>query len=168
MTSSGQERKAVAEPTGPEAAPGGAVPEDEQELRREIAQTREQLGETVEQLAAKADVKARAKAKVADLAGRMKVGMAQVRAKAAERGARVRRQGAGKTVMARQKAAAVTGTAKTGFQARAVPVWQKAPEPVRRTVAQGAGAAKQRRVPLMVAAATLIAVLLALRWWRKR
>jgi hypothetical protein len=40
--------------------------------------------------------------------------------------------------------------------------------PVRRSVAQGDGAAKQRRVPLMVAAATLIAVLLALRWWRKR
>jgi len=39
-------------------------------LRTEIAQTREELGETVEALAAKADVKARAKEKVDDVKAR--------------------------------------------------------------------------------------------------
>ena len=49
-----------------------AVPHDEQELRTQIERTREQLGQTVEQLAAKADVKSMARAKAADLAGRAK------------------------------------------------------------------------------------------------
>ena len=39
--------------------------EREQELQREIEQTRVRLGETVEQLAAKADLTGRAKAKLA-------------------------------------------------------------------------------------------------------
>ncbi|MER6013127.1 DUF3618 domain-containing protein [Streptomyces bluensis] len=39
------------------------------ELRQQIAMTRHQLGDTVEELVAKADVKARARAQVADLKG---------------------------------------------------------------------------------------------------
>lgn len=39
-------------------------PDDQQELEKEIERTREQLGETVEALAAKADVKARAQQKL--------------------------------------------------------------------------------------------------------
>ena len=38
-----------------------------EEIRSEIEETREQLGETVEALAAKADVKGQAKAKVEDV-----------------------------------------------------------------------------------------------------
>jgi len=87
-----------------------------------------------------------------------------VRAKTAERGAEVRGQAAGKTALARQKAAA----AKDRLQARAAGVWQAAPDGVRRTVANGASTASQRRVPLAVAAATLIAGYLAFRWWRRR
>jgi Protein of unknown function (DUF3618) len=41
---------------------------DAQQLREEIERTREHLGATVEQLAAKVDVKSRAQAKAADLA----------------------------------------------------------------------------------------------------
>jgi hypothetical protein len=37
------------------------------EIQQEIEQTRERLGQTVEELAAKADVKARARAKAAEL-----------------------------------------------------------------------------------------------------
>lgn len=149
MTASGQTRKT----TEPQAAPGGAGPGDEQRLREEIRQTREQLGETVEQLVAKTDVKARARAKVAGLTGRLKGRTAEVGTKAAGRGGELRRQVAGKTLMARQKAAAVGGTA---------------PEPVRRTAVQAANMAKQRRVPLIAATASLLAGLVALRWWRKR
>jgi hypothetical protein len=148
--------------------PGGAVPGDEQALRQEIEQTREKLGETVGQLVAKTDLKGRARAKAAGLTGRVKGSTAQVPAKAAQAGAGMRGQVAGKTVMARQKAAAAGGTAKTQLQARVTAVWEAAPEPVRRTVVRGAGVAKQRRVPLMAAAVTLIAGSVALRRWRKR
>jgi 2C-methyl-D-erythritol 2,4-cyclodiphosphate synthase len=40
------------------------TPDDQQELEKEIEQTREQLGQTVEALAAKVDVKARAQEKL--------------------------------------------------------------------------------------------------------
>jgi hypothetical protein len=169
MTSSGAGRKTTAKPpAGPEAVPGGTVPGDEQELRQEIEQTREQLGETVEQLVAKTDLKGRARAKAAGLTGRVKGSTARVRAKAAERGAGMRSQAAGKTLIARQKAAAAGGTARTQLQAGAAPMWGAAPEPVRRAAVKGVSVAKQRRVPLMAAAATLIGGYLALRWWRKR
>jgi hypothetical protein len=55
-----------------------------EELREEIEQTRQRLGETVDELAAKTDVKARAQAKVAEA-------KALTRAKAAEVSGRVRR-----------------------------------------------------------------------------
>jgi hypothetical protein len=55
-----------------------------EELQQEIDQTRQQLGETVDELAAKADVKARAKAKAAQT-------KELARAKAAEVSGRVRR-----------------------------------------------------------------------------
>jgi hypothetical protein len=147
---------------------GGTVPGDEQELRQEIDQTRERLGETVEQLVAKTDVKGRARAKAAGLAGQVKSKTARVRAKAAERGTNVRGQVAGATVTAGQQAAAAGGTAKAQLQARAAPVWDAAPEPVRRTAMKGASAARQRRVPLIAAVAALAAGSLVLRWWRKR
>jgi hypothetical protein len=60
-----------------------ARPVDEAELRQEIERTREQLGETVEQLAAKTDVPGRARAKAAELAGRAKSTTAQARTRAA-------------------------------------------------------------------------------------
>jgi Protein of unknown function (DUF3618) len=64
----------------PETTPNTAP----EEIQREIEQTRERLGNTVEELAAKADVKARAQAKVADV-------KVTARVKAAEASERVRR-----------------------------------------------------------------------------
>ena len=58
---------------------GGQATGDARELEHEIEQTREQLGDTVEQLAAKADIKRLARAKAAELAGRMKIAAARVR-----------------------------------------------------------------------------------------
>jgi hypothetical protein len=43
-----------------------------EELHQEIEQTRQRLGETVDELAAKTDVKARARAKAAELSGRVR------------------------------------------------------------------------------------------------
>jgi Protein of unknown function (DUF3618) len=121
-------------------------PVDGAELRQEIERTREQLGETVEQLAAKTDVKRRARAKATELAGRARRTAAQARTQAATQVSNVRGQ----------------------LQAKAAPVREATPEPVRRAVAQGASAAQERRVPLAVAAVTLIAGYLVFRWWRKR
>jgi hypothetical protein len=55
-----------------------------EELHQEIEQTRQRLGETVDELAAKTDVKARARAKAAEAT-------VLTRAKAAEVSGRVRR-----------------------------------------------------------------------------
>jgi hypothetical protein len=143
-------------------------PVDGAELRREIERTREQLGETVEQLAAKTDVKGRARAKATELAGRGRRTVAQARTQAAIQVSTVRGQLAGKSVGARQKGTAVGGRVKSQLQARAAPVREATPEPVRRAVANGASTARQRRVPLAVAAVTLIAGYLLFRWGRKR
>ena len=62
---------------------GPDIPGDAEQLKAQIEQTREQLGRTAEQLVAKADVKARAQAKVSDLAQRAKDATSQVREQAA-------------------------------------------------------------------------------------
>ena len=71
MTTSARGSESPAEPPA-EAGPEGTVPDNEQELRQEIEQTRERLGDTVELLVARTDIKGRAQAKVAGLAGRVK------------------------------------------------------------------------------------------------
>ena len=50
-----------------------STPQSAPDIQREIEQTRERLGQTVEQLAAKADVKTRAQAKVAEVKTRARV-----------------------------------------------------------------------------------------------
>lgn len=52
-------------PMTPTADNAGDQPQSPEELQQEIAQTREQLGDTVEALAEKADVKAQAKDRLA-------------------------------------------------------------------------------------------------------
>jgi len=136
-----------------DAAP--AAPEDPQELEREIERTREQLGETVELLAAKADVKARAQAKATELSERIKDKAGQARQKAAARGDSARGQLAG-----------TTATAQKRVTAAVVPVWEATPEPVRQAVARGASTARQRKVPLAAAAGALIVGYLLIKWRR--
>jgi hypothetical protein len=48
------------------------------EIQQEIEQTRERLGQTVEELAAKADVKARARAKATEMKARAQARAAEV------------------------------------------------------------------------------------------
>jgi ABC-type transporter Mla subunit MlaD len=149
-----------------------AAPDDVQQLEQEIERTREQLGETVEQLAAKADVKSRARAKAAEVSERVKSKTSQAQNEAAARAESVRSQLAAKTAAARQKAMSAGGAGKDQLQDRTAavvtPVWEAAPEPLRRSVARGASAARQHRVPLAVAAGVVIAGYLAIRWWGKR
>ena len=62
----------------PEASP------DKQQLQAEIEQTRAELSETVQELAAKTNVKVRAKQTAAELSGRAKQAAAEAGAKAAD------------------------------------------------------------------------------------
>ena len=144
-----------------------AAPDDARQLKEEIERTREQLGETVERLAAKADMQSRARDKAAELTGRMKTTTARARQQAAARTASLRSQFAGMTATARQKATSAGAAGTNELQRRAIPVRQATPEPVRQAVAKGASTAGQHPVPLAMAAA-LVAGFLAIWQWRKR
>ncbi len=67
-------------------------PDDQQELEKEIEQTRERLGETVEALAAKVDVKAQAQEKLGQLTARLKGTAAEATDKAAQAGQQVKKR----------------------------------------------------------------------------
>jgi hypothetical protein len=147
-----------------------APPDHAAGLQQQIEQTREQLGETVEQLVAKTDVKACAKDKAASLAGQVKGQFRHVNARAAARAGTVRDQLASNAAGARQKAVDLGSAAKEqalAGAAAAAPVWEATPGTARQAVTKGAGAARQHRVPLAVAGA-LVVGFLVIRWWRRQ
>jgi cobalamin biosynthesis Mg chelatase CobN len=156
-----------AEP-GPEADIRPQPADDEGELRQEIERTRERLGETVEQLAAKADVKGRVQAKITGLSGQAKSLTSRAASQAGAQVAQRRGQLAARATNVRQKSAGVGSTAKSGWQARTASVRETGTEPLRRTVAKGAGVVRQRPVPVGLAAVAMATGYLALRWWRTR
>jgi len=69
-----------------------ATPDDQQELEKEIEQTRERLGETVEALAAKVDVKARAQEQLGHLTVRLKGKATEATDKATQAGRQIRKR----------------------------------------------------------------------------
>jgi hypothetical protein len=172
--------RAAAHPPDDDTAPAtthpdantGSSPDDVQELRQQIELTREHLGDTVERLAAKTDLKARAQGKAAELTGRVKGTTSRARTQAADRARKVRDQLA-RTTAGTGRRATSAGTAVNeqlpGRVASAgAPVWQAAPEPVRQAIATAASTARQRRVPLAVAIGVLGVGYLAIRRWRRR
>ncbi len=110
-----------------ESGTASSPPDDAQELREEIERTREQLGDTVEALMAKADVKARAQEKAGQFAERMKTTAVQAGQQAAARvgqvqsnvQSQVRSQIADKTAAPRHKAMSATETATSQVRQRA-------------------------------------------------
>jgi hypothetical protein len=122
-----------------------AAPDDERQLAEEIEQTREQLGETVQALTAKGDVKARAQGKIAQLADTAEA--------------------------ARHKAASVAGPpvgqVRQQAEAAVAGISKITPEPARQAAAKTAGVARQRRVPLAAAAAVTVLAWLIIRWRRR-
>lgn len=79
-----QAAEAVTSPDGPAEAAVQAKaertsPDDPQHLKEEIERTRERLGETVQQLAAKTDVKAIAGAKTAEVTRRARASLEPMR-----------------------------------------------------------------------------------------
>jgi Protein of unknown function (DUF3618) len=115
--------------TEDEVRPADAPPDNLQALTEEIERTRTELGETVEALAAKADVKARAQEKAGD-------------AKQAilDAGGRVKDQVTGVTAQA------------------AAAVWKRTPEPVRRAAKRAADSARGRPAPLAAAVGAVLLV----------
>ena len=167
--------RAAADGDAQETAPlTGSIappPDDPEQLEAEIARTREQLGETVQELVARADVKSLARTKVAELTERVRNTTVRARQNAAARAANARSQVTDKTAAAQQKAISAGGARKDQLRNRAAavgaPVWQATPEPVRRAVTKGASGARERWVPLAVAAGVLVDGFVALSQWRR-
>ena len=145
---------------GPADAQG--VPEDPVQLRQDIERTREQLGETVEALVAKTDVKTQAKDKVGQLTDRLKGTTAQAREQATARVTQARTQLASKTADVKQAASPNGAPAREQLQARATAVGGKVrdvtPEPVQRAARHAAERTSPRQVA--IAAAGAVAVLI--------
>jgi hypothetical protein len=163
--------QATANADRPEATPLtgriAAPPDDPQQLQAEIERTREQLGDTVQELAARVNVKSRARARAAKVSGRVTSTTTQARRNAAARAGNVRSQVSSKTVAARQKVISAGGARKDELRKRAAavgtPVWEATPEPMRRAVTQGGDTAREYWMPLALAAGSLIFGYLAVR-----
>lgn len=143
----------------------GTAHADPDALRDEIERTREQLGETVEALVAKTDVKARAQEKAAAVSGRLK-----------DRARDVKGQVAGRAdTLASGLSDAVAGVRQSVAEAREngpaaeVPkdvassaartgraVWDGAPEPARQAASRAARGIRQHRTAAAAVAAGLI------------
>jgi len=156
----------------PHASPVTGPPDDVQELRQEIEETRGQLGHTMQELTAKTEVKARARYKAVELTQKVKGKASQTQAQAAATAGNASRQVAEKTEAALQQVMPAVNAGKDQLHARAAavgtPVWEATPAPVRQAVVVGASTVRQRRAPLAVAASALVAACLAVRWWRRR
>ncbi|QDO01734.1 DUF3618 domain-containing protein [Streptomyces sp. RLB1-9] len=135
-----------------------------EQLREHVEQTRQEFGETVENLAAKTDVKARAQEKATVLteqAGAQAAELTgQVKVKAVE-AAHLVQDKLPDPVKDSATAAAGQVKAKAG---QAGQVWQdKAPEPVRAKAQQGVEVARDNRTLLIVAGSVAGAAWLLLR-----
>jgi hypothetical protein len=143
-----------------------AARDDLRQLEAEIERTREQLAATVQELAARVDVKTRARVMAAEVTGRVKSTTAQARTNAAARAGSVRSQLADTTAAARQKAVSASGAGRDQLHSRAAavraPVWEATPGRVRRAV-KGANGARQRWMPLALATGVFIVGYLALK-----
>jgi prophage DNA circulation protein len=117
-----------------EAGGGSAAPDDPEQLRQEIERTREQLGETVEALVAKTDVKARAKERAGQLSQVLKDKTAQAKEQTTAAVAQAKEQTTARVGQARGQLAGKTSDAKTVTQ----PV-QRAAQHVRQRAATPAG-----------------------------
>ncbi|CAM5671586.1 hypothetical protein SAVIM338S_07045 [Streptomyces avidinii] len=154
-----------------------------EELRDQIENTRNELGRTVEALAAKADVKAQAQAKAADVKAQAKEAAVeaktQAKATAADVTAQAKATATDVTAQAKAAAAGVTAQAKeVTAQARetavsmkdqaAQLVKDKTPEPVLDEAGRIANTARANRTPLIAIGAAVAVVLLVRRGRRRK
>ncbi|MFD0434349.1 DUF3618 domain-containing protein [Streptomyces chartreusis] len=146
--------------TQPEDDPTTANPE---ELREQVEQTRAELGETVQALTAKADLKNRAQGKATAAREQATVKAGELKARAADLTHQARDKMPA-PVRDRANQAAEQARLK---KAQAGQLWQdRAPEPVRQKTAQGARTARENRTLLL--ATTGAAALMWLAWRRRK
>jgi hypothetical protein len=113
------------------------------EIQQEIERTRERLGETVDELAAKADVKARTQAKAAEMKAKAQVKAIEMKGRAQGKATEMKVKAQGKATEMKAKATEVSG------QVRRSPV-------------------VQRRWPVAAAAASVVLVGSLLVWKRRK
>jgi hypothetical protein len=149
----------MSEPQSYQEAQSQPEAQSQQEIQREIERTREHLGETVEELVAKADVKTRAKDKAAEVKAKAQDKAAEVKAKAQDKAAEVKAKAqdrAGEVkAKAQDRAGEVPGQVKVA-RAKAVELSGRA----------NRNQLVQRRWPLAVAAGVVVAALVIA--WRRR
>ena len=151
------------------AQPGNDTTPSSEELRMRVEATRQGLGETVQALAAKADVKARAQEKSTAVRH-------QVSEKTAHVGAQLRDKAthAAHAVQDRTPEPVRAKAAAAGGQVRGTAVHvaelarDKAPEPVREKAGQGMRVVRANRTPLLAVGAAIIVVLMVHRSRRHR
>jgi len=150
------------------SAPGSA--DDQQGLQEEIERTREHLGQTVEALVAKVDVKARAQDEASRLIGRLRARVTQARRQAADKAAGPRQQATAQGRHVRRRVADKTAAPRQQAADAAAGIANATPEPVKQAAGTAAAAAGKHRKPLLVGvgavAAALLGWLLINRWRR--
>jgi cell division septum initiation protein DivIVA len=143
-------------------------PNDPEQLKTEIEETRQRLGDTVDQLAAKTDVKARAQSKVADAQARAQAKVADAQARAQATVADAQAKVADVTQRAKEKTGQIREQAATAGETGREQLQSRTPEPVKRVAAQGAEGARRYRTQLVIAAGAVVAGVIVLRWLRRR
>ncbi|WP_374777402.1 DUF3618 domain-containing protein [Streptomyces sp. NBC_01310] len=148
----------IGTPAPTPAGPGSA------ELRDQVERTRDELGRTVEALAAKTDIKAQAKEKTAAVKGQAAETAALVSEQIREKTGHAVQLVKAKTpdpLLEKTAQAAVhvrEGAAKAGQYAT-----DKTPDPLLEKAGQAATAARANRTPLLVAGAAVVVFLLVRR-----
>ncbi|MEV2191494.1 DUF3618 domain-containing protein [Streptomyces phaeochromogenes] len=133
---------------------GGAKGPDE--LRREIQETRGQLGDTVEELAAKADVKARARARGAELKGKASEAGHAVQDKATEAGHVVQGKAVEAGHVVQDKAVQAGHVVQSRATRAGHAVQDNVPLPVRTAVTNAVQAGKRHPRPVLIAGAGVV------------
>lgn len=149
-----------------------APDEATQQLRDEIERTREDLGATVQELAAKVDVKSRAQAKAAELGGQVTWQAKSVMAQARKLATRTGQQAAQAGKQAGSRAGSASGAiaaTTAGARQKALAAGKAVPAPVRQSAAKGTVTARKYRGPLSAGAgATGLLVAIAIIIWLRR
>ncbi len=166
----------------PEEAAGSRTPEEEA-LAGEIERTREQLGETVEALAAKADVKGRAQHRVAEVTGNLRGKARAAKDKVTGQAVELRDEAAAKAARAKDNGQATAARATDTAQATSTPVRQQVtagaagaaravrgvtPAPVQRSVGQAVAIVRTNRGKVASASLAALVVLAWLALRRRR
>ncbi|MER6677212.1 DUF3618 domain-containing protein [Streptomyces sp. NPDC000983] len=148
---------------------GDEKPPTPEELRKQVESSREDLGDTVEALAAKADVKNRTKEKTAALKQQVAERATQVTTQLQDKAAHATHVVHDKTPEpVRAKAAAASERVRVQAKHAGELAREKAPEPVREKADQGMRMARANRAPLLAGVGVVIALLLARKARRHR